>query len=78
MQGFTLHYQKKTSRVSSAVLTISYFSFPVTGIKAEANANSEMIVVSDVDLSLLTELDDYRSVQTLKNRRLDLYNLSFK
>ena len=37
-----------------------------------------MIVVSDVDLSLLTELNDYRSVQTLKNRILDLYNLSFK
>ena len=37
-----------------------------------------MIVVSDVDLSLLTELHDYGSVQTLKDRRLDLYNLSFK
>ena len=61
----------------SAVLTPSDFSFPVTGIKAEATANTEMIVVSDVDLSLLTELHNYGSVQTLKDRRLDLYNLSF-
>ena len=37
-----------------------------------------MIVVSDVDLSLLTELYDHGSVQTLKDRRFDLYNLSFK
>jgi len=36
-----------------------------------------MIVVSDVDLSLLTELHHYGSVQTLKDRRLDLYQLNF-
>ncbi len=36
----------------SAVLTPSDFAFPVNGIKAEATPNTEMIVVSDVDLSL--------------------------
>ncbi len=61
----------------SAVLTPSDFAFPVTGIKAEATPNTEMIVVSDVDLSLLTELHNYGSVQTLKDRRLDLYQLNF-
>ena len=61
----------------SAVLTPSDFSFPVNGIKAEATPNTEMIVVSDVDLSLLTELHHYGSVQTLKDRRLDLYQLNF-
>jgi len=61
----------------SAVLTPSDFAFPVTGIKAEATPNTEMIVVSDVDLSLLTELHNYGSVQTLKDRRLDLYQLKF-
>ncbi len=61
----------------SAVLTPSDFAFPVTGIKAEATPNTEMIVVSDVDLSLLTELHNYGSVQTLKDRRLDLYQLHF-
>lgn len=61
----------------SAVLTPNDFAFPVTGIKAEATPNTEMIVVSDVDLSLLTELHNYGSVQTLKDRRLDLYQLNF-
>lgn len=61
----------------SAVLTPSDFPFPVTGVKAEATPNTEMIVVSDVDLSLLTELHNYGSVQTLKDRRLDLYQLQF-
>lgn len=61
----------------SAVLTPNDFAFPVTGIKAEATPNTEMIVVSDVDLSLLTELHNYGSVQTLKDRRLDLYQINF-
>ncbi len=61
----------------SAVFTPNDFAFPVTGIKAEATANTEMIVVSDVDLSLLTELHNYGSVQTLKDRRLDLYQVNF-
>ncbi|MFN8305781.1 MAG: bifunctional GNAT family N-acetyltransferase/carbon-nitrogen hydrolase family protein [Ferruginibacter sp.] len=59
----------------SAVLTPSDFAFPVNGIKAEATPNTEMIVVSDVDLSLLTELHNHGSVQTLKDRRTDIYQL---
>jgi len=61
----------------SAVFTPNDFAFPVTGIKAEATPNTEMIVVSDVDLSLLTELHNYGSVQTIKDRRLDLYQLNY-
>ncbi len=61
----------------SAVLTPSDFAFPVNGVKAEATPNTEMIVVSDVDISLLTELHNYGSVQTLKDRRVDLYQLNF-
>jgi predicted amidohydrolase/ribosomal protein S18 acetylase RimI-like enzyme len=61
----------------SAVLTPSDFAFPVNGIKAEATPNTEMIVVSDVDLSLLTELHNHGSVQTMKDRRHDLYQLNF-
>lgn len=62
----------------SAVLTPSDFAFPVNCIKAEATPNTEMIVVSDVDLSLLTELHNYGSVQTLKDRRHDLYQINFE
>ncbi len=59
----------------AAVLTPSDFAFPVNGIKAEASPNTEMIVVSDVDLSLLQELHEYGSVTTMKDRRHDLYKL---
>lgn len=59
----------------SAVLSPSDFAFPVNGIKAEATPNTEMIVISDVDLTLLTELHEYGSVTTLKDRRTDLYEL---
>lgn len=60
----------------SAVFTPSDFSFPVNGIKAEASPNTEMIIVSDVDLSLLNELHEYGSVQNMKDRRHDLYKIN--
>ena len=61
----------------SAVFTPSDFAFPLNCIKAEASPNTEMIVVSDVDLSLLNELHEYGSVRNLKDRRHDLYKIHF-
>ena len=37
----------------SAVLTPCDFAFPNTGVKSEATPNTEMILVTDVDLSIL-------------------------
>jgi len=62
----------------SAVLTPSDFPFPVTGIKADATPNTEMIVIADVDLVLLKELNAFGSVQTKKDMRKDLYNVIWK
>jgi predicted amidohydrolase/GNAT superfamily N-acetyltransferase len=59
----------------SAVLTPSDFPFPINGVKAEATPNTEMSVISDVDLSLLRELHNHGSVQTLNDRRTDLYQV---
>ena len=59
----------------SAVFTPCDFSFPSSGIKAEAITNTEMILVADVDLDLITELHSYGSVRTLKDRRSDVYDL---
>ncbi|MGE7775747.1 GNAT family N-acetyltransferase [Chitinophaga sp. NPDC101104] len=59
----------------SAVLTPSDFAFPVTGVKADATPNTEMIVVADVDLVLLKELHAFGSVQNLKDIRKDLYEV---
>ncbi len=59
----------------SMVLTPCDFSFPANGIKAEATANTEMILIADVDISLLRELNQFGSVKNLKDRRKDLFEL---
>ena len=59
----------------SMVFTPCDFAFPTTGIKSEATPNTEMILISDVDLDLLRELHNFGSVKNLKDRRLDLYEL---
>lgn len=62
----------------SAVFTPCDFAFPTDGRRAEATPNTEMILVSDVDLDLLSELHTYGSVRNLRDRRLDLYELRHK
>lgn len=62
----------------SAVFAPCDFAFPTDGKCAEATPNTEMILVSDVDLNLLNELHTYGSVRNLKDRRDDLYELKLK
>jgi predicted amidohydrolase/GNAT superfamily N-acetyltransferase len=62
----------------SAVFTPSDYSFPSNGVKSEATANTEMVLIADVDLKLLDELHSYGSVRNLKDRRLDFYGLTRK
>ena len=59
----------------SAVFTPCDFAFPSNGIKAEATTNTEMILVADVDLSLLRELHSFGAVKNLKDRRKDFYDV---
>ena len=59
----------------SGVFTPCDFAFPTDGKRAEATPNTEMILVSDVDLDLLNELHTYGSVRNLKDRRSDLYEV---
>lgn len=62
----------------SGVFSPCDFAFPTDGKCAEATTNTEMILVSDVDLNLLSELHTYGSVRNLKDRRNDLYDLHLK
>ena len=62
----------------SGVFTPCDFAFPTDGRRAEATPNTEMILVSDVDLDLLNELHTYGSVHNLLDRRHDLYELKMK
>jgi predicted amidohydrolase len=57
------------------VFTPCDFAFPTNGIKAEATPNTEMILISEVDIDLLSELHQYGSVRNLKDRRTDLFEL---
>ena len=62
----------------SMVFTPCDFSFPTNGIKAEATANTEMILIADVDIDLLIELNQLGSVRNLRDRRTDLYSINRK
>ncbi len=62
----------------SVVFTPCDFAFPTDGIKAEATPNTEMILIADVDLDLLKELHKFGSVQNLRDRRTDLYDVRLK
>ena len=62
----------------SAVFTPCDFAFPNDGKRSEATPNTEMILVSDVDLNLLNELHTYGAVRNLRDRRKDLYELKQK
>jgi len=61
----------------SAVFTPCDFAFPTNGIKGESTPNTEMVLVVDVDLDLLKDLHAFGSVRNLRDRRLDLYEVSF-
>ncbi len=62
----------------SAVFTPSDFAFPTNGIKAEATPNTEMTLIVDVDVDLLKQLHSYGSVNNLKDRRTDVYEVKRK
>lgn len=62
----------------SAVFSPSDFAFPHDAVVAEATPNTEMTLVSDLDLSLLKELRHQGSVTNLKDRRDDLYTIKYK
>ncbi len=62
----------------AAILTPSDFSFPHDGVAAEATPNTETVLIADLDLSLLRDLHVRGSVRNLKDRRLDLYDLSLQ
>ncbi len=72
VENMDLHYSQ------SVVFTPCDFAFPSNGIKSEATANTEMILISDVDLSLLEDLHFHGSVRNLMDKRNDLYSLNMK
>ena len=62
----------------SMVFTPCDFAFPTNGVKAEATANSEMILIADVDIDSLRELNKLGTVRNLNDRRTDIYEIRKK
>ncbi len=61
----------------AAVFSPSDFSFPHDGIMSETTPNTEMIMFSDLDLDKLKLVRSEGSVNNLKDRRKDLYNIQW-
>lgn len=57
----------------AAILTPNDIPFPPAGILAEGVINDDMLVVADLDLSLLEKVRQKGSVMTWRDRRTDLY-----
>jgi predicted amidohydrolase/GNAT superfamily N-acetyltransferase len=62
----------------AAICTPSDIAFPINGIAAEAEPNTESVVISELDLSDLERQRESGSVRPLRDRRPDLYEVSAK
>ncbi|MCU0360188.1 MAG: bifunctional GNAT family N-acetyltransferase/carbon-nitrogen hydrolase family protein [Bacteroidia bacterium] len=71
VENMDIHYAQ------SAVFTPSDVEFHREGIATEAPANNETLIFQDLDLDLLNRNREYGSVQTLKDRRKDLYSITY-
>ncbi|MTI62682.1 bifunctional GNAT family N-acetyltransferase/carbon-nitrogen hydrolase family protein [Methylophaga sp.] len=61
----------------AAVFSPSDFSYPHDAVMAETTPNTEMIMFSDLDLDKLKLTRSEGSVNNLKDRRLELYRVSW-
>lgn len=57
----------------AAIISPNDIPFPPGGIVAQGEVNQEMVVVADLDLSLLEEVRQRGAVTTWRDRRTDLY-----
>jgi len=71
VENADIHYAQ------SGVYTPSGFSFERDGIAAECQAGIETLVVTDVDLEILRRYRYSGAVQNWKDRRADLYRISY-
>ncbi len=57
----------------AAIITPNDVPFPQDGILVKGEANNDMVITGDLDLSLLYEVREEGSVTTWRDRRFDLY-----
>ena len=71
VENADIHYAQ------SGIYTPSDVDFERDGIAAECHPNLETMVISDVDLEILRRYRDSGSVQNWKDRRPDLYRITW-
>ncbi|MDH5675115.1 MAG: GNAT family N-acetyltransferase [Myxococcales bacterium] len=71
VEGADIHYSQ------SCILTPSDISFDRDGVAAEATENAETMLVHDLDLDVLRRGRREGSVRTWRDRRKDLYRVSY-
>lgn len=62
----------------SCILTPSDFPFAKDGIAAETDTNAEMVAIADLSIGDLIKARNSGTVRNLKDRRHDLYSVSWK
>lgn len=62
----------------AAIFTPSDYAFPHDAIAAEATPNTEMTLIADLNLEKLKELREQGSVRNLRDRRTDLYAVTWR
>lgn len=62
----------------STVFSPSDFAYPHDAVMAETTPNTEMLMFSDLDLEKLKVTRSEGSVNNLKDRRRDLYDVLWK
>lgn len=70
LKSYSINYAQ------SAIITPSDFSFPNNSIEAEADPNTETVIIADLDINTLLMQRENGSVRPLYDRRLDLYDLN--
>lgn len=72
VENMDIHYAE------SAILTPSDFAFARDGVAADTAANTETIAIADLKLSDLRAARSAGTVRNLKDRRFDLYQVTWK
>ena len=70
VENFLINYGQ------AVICTPSDFAFPMNGVAAIADPNSETVVVGDLDLGALEQGRELGTVRPLRDRRADLYALT--
>lgn len=69
VRSFLINYSQ------AAVFTPSDFAYPMNATAAEADPNSETVVITDLEVGALTLQREMATVRPLRDRRPDLYDL---